>query len=170
MKFVSHNKHMYRKLKTIPWIKKVHEKNKFMLQWSQKEQKTKFVKLFFRGCTSIWIYCSVFTQYKKKKETQLLKKYFQHEYTNIFDIASRRAIYLRFLCTECIIDVLWQPKIAMTWKQNCAILRSSTRVQHINTFNILYKIKASWSHKLGAGWQPCLRFLRKGYTSPPQCY
>lgn len=32
MKFVSRNKHMYRKLKTIPWIKKVHEKNKFMLQ------------------------------------------------------------------------------------------------------------------------------------------
>lgn len=78
MKFVSYNKNMYSKLKTIPWIKKSMKKNKFMLQWSQKEQKTKFVKLFGGMYIYLDLLFSVHTM-QEKKETQLLKKYFQHE-------------------------------------------------------------------------------------------
>lgn len=78
MKFVSYNKNMYSKLKTIPWIKKSMKKNKFTLQWSQKEQKTKFVKLFGGMYIYLDLLFSVHTM-QEKKETQLLKKYFQHE-------------------------------------------------------------------------------------------
>lgn len=54
------------------------KKNKFMLQWSQKEQKTKFVKLFGGMYIYLDLLFSVHTM-QEKKETQLLKKYFQHE-------------------------------------------------------------------------------------------
>lgn len=74
MKFVSYNKHMYSKLKNNSMDKKKSmKKNKFMLQWSQKEQKTKFVKLFWGMYIYLDLLFSVHT-IQEKKRNSIVKK------------------------------------------------------------------------------------------------
>lgn len=74
MKFVSHNKHMYRKLKTIPWIKKVHEKKLVYASMIAKRTKNKICKTFFGG---VYIYLDLLFSVhtiQEKKRNSIVKK------------------------------------------------------------------------------------------------
>lgn len=114
MKFVSYNKNMYSKLKTIPWIKKSMKKNKFMLQWSQKEQKTKFVKLFGGMYIYLDLLFSVHTMQEKKRNS-IVKKilstridyYIRHskQTCDLLEIPLHRVHYWCALATKNSYDL-----------------------------------------------------------------
>lgn len=55
---------------------------------------------------------------KKKKETQLLKNIFNMNKLNIRH-SKQMCDLLEIPLHRVLIDVLWLPEIATTWKQNC---------------------------------------------------